>query len=107
MGNNALGLLEVLGYSTALACIDSAAKATNITVVGMDCNNPKAGDAAQIPVVVQVRMVGSIDDVREALEVSKYTALRYLDEKDIKVHFISSYDSSIDKIIRTGKVKLK
>lgn len=107
MGNKALGLLEVLGYSTALAAIDKAAKSSNIEVLGMDCNNPIEGDKAKIPVNVQVRYIGSIEDVREALLISKEAALKYIEEKDIKTSFISSYDSNIERILQTGKIKLK
>lgn len=107
MGNKALGLLEVQGYSVALAACDKACKQSNVKVVGMDCNNPIEGDNAQIPVVVQVRFVGGIDDVKEALEISKMEAEKYIDSRNINTHFISSYVTQIERIIKNGKVKIK
>ena len=61
---NAIGLLEVQGYSVALAAMNQACKAANIKIEGMDCNNPAAGDHAPIPVVIQVKFTGSVSDVK-------------------------------------------
>lgn len=107
MSNKALGLLEVEGYSVALAALDSASKGANIEILGMDCNNPIKGDNAQIPVVVQARIVGNIEDVKMALEIARNKASEFIDDSEIKTHCISSYSEDIAKILPLGKVKKK
>lgn len=107
MSNKALGLLEVEGYSVALASLDAASKGANIEILGMDCNNPIKGDKAQIPVVVQARIIGNIEDVKMALEIAKHKASEYISEEEIKTHCISSYSDDIGKILPLGKVKRK
>lgn len=107
MENKSLGLLEVQGYSVALAVMDKACKAANIKILAMDCNNPKAGDNAFIPVVVQVKFVGSVSDVKVALEVAKEAALSYLREEDIVTRCIASYSDELEELLCSGKVKNK
>mgnify|MGYP005749084511 CR=1 FL=1 len=104
---NALGMLEVQGYSVALAAMDKACKAANVTITGMDCNNPTQGDSAPIPVVVQVKFTGEISDVRVALEVARYEASRLIDEKDVLTRLIPKPFKGLEKLLSAGKVKLK
>jgi microcompartment protein CcmL/EutN len=104
---NAIGLLEVQGYSVALAAMDKACKVANIKIEGIDCNNPSAGDSAPIPVVIQVKFTGSVSDVKVALEVAEYEAAKYIDERDISAHLISSAANGVEKLLPLGKVKLK
>lgn len=104
MNNNALGLLEVEGYSVALISLDAASKGANIEILSMDCNNPIKGDKATIPVVVQARIIGSIEDVKMALEIASNKALEYLSKDEVKTHLISSYSDDINKIIHLGKI---
>lgn len=107
MNKNALGLLEVQGYSVALAVMDKACKAAQVEIVSIDCNNPKAGDAAYIPLVVQVKFVGSVSDVKIALEVAKEAALEYIPREEIVAEYIASYDEGLEKLLGVGKVKNK
>ncbi len=107
MKNKALGLLEVQGYSVALAVMDKACKAADIEIKAMDCNNPKQGDNAFIPVVVQVKFTGSVSDVKIALEVAREAALQYISSEDIVTGIIPSYDEGLVKILPLGKVKIK
>lgn len=107
MKDRALGLLEVQGYSVALAAMDKACKAADIKILAMDCNNPKAGDNAFIPVVVQVKFVGGVSDVKAALEVARDAALVYIPENEIVTHCIASYSEELEKLLQTGKVKQK
>ncbi len=103
----ALGILEVLGYSVALYAMDQAAKAADITILNIDVNNPPAGDKAKIPNVFIVKFVGSIDHVNMALEVAKVAAQKYLDEADIKTHMISGNIKELSKVLMKGKVYIK
>lgn len=105
--SESIGLIEVQGYSVALAVMDKACKAANITITGMDVNNPLQGDQAQIPVVVQVKFKGNISDVQMALRVGEQEALKYIDESNILTHFISSAMEELYLLLSEGKVKQK
>ncbi|WP_210366213.1 BMC domain-containing protein [Bacillus sp. REN3] len=104
---NAIGLLEVQGYSVALAAMDKACKAAHIMIEGIDCNNPASGDSAPIPVVVQVKFTGKVSDVEIALDVAEAEAARYIDGRDISVHLIPSATDGMEKLLPIGKVKVK
>lgn len=103
----AVGFLEVQGYSVALAAMDKACKAANIKIEGIDSNNPVLGNAAPIPVVIQVKLSGRVDDIKIALESARQEASRYISEKDILTHIIPSAMPGLEKLLSTGKVKLK
>ncbi|UII55516.1 BMC domain-containing protein [Cytobacillus spongiae] len=104
---SAIGLLEVQGYSVALAAMDQACKSADIHIEGMDCNNPSEGDRAPIPVVIQVKFTGGISDVRIALDVAREEASKYIREQDILTHLIPSGSEELMKLLSTGKVKVK
>lgn len=107
MEGQALGLLEVQGYSVALAAMNQACKAANIVIHGMDCNNPAAGDAAFIPVLVQVKFSGSISDVQVALETAKRAACQYISEELVLTSCIPSMSKELEPLLAIGKVKQK
>ena len=100
-------MIEVLGFSVAMKAMDTACKHAEIEIKGIDCNNPVEGDAAKIPVVIQVKFSGDISQVQEALNQAKREALNYLDEKDINVKMIPSYSPEIEPLLMAGKVKNK
>ncbi|WP_113928825.1 BMC domain-containing protein [Bacillus sp. P14.5] len=103
----AIGLLEVQGFSTALAAMDKACKAAHVKIEGIDCNNPAAGENARIPVVIQVKITGNMSEVQVALDAAKDEAARYIDHSDISVHLITSSMKGIEKLLPLGKVKVK
>ena len=63
----ALGLIEVFGYTTAIVVADAAAKAGKVKIVNIDNNKPAAGDAAEVPLVMIVKMRGDVADVKTAV----------------------------------------
>ncbi|WNF38842.1 BMC domain-containing protein [Bacillaceae bacterium IKA-2] len=103
----AIGMIEVQGYSVALTAMDKACKAANITIEGIDSNNPSLGDAATIPVVIQVKFTGEVSDVKIALEVARQEASRFIDEGDVLTHLIPNPFAGIEKLLALGKVKPK
>lgn len=104
---NAVGFLEVQGYSVALASMDKACKAADVKITGIDVNNPTSGDRASIPVIVQVKFTGTVSDVKVALEVAEMEASKYIDKRDILTHIIPSTIEEIEKLLNIGKVKRK
>ncbi len=107
MKDGAIGCLEVLGYSVALDAMDKACKGADIRILGIDCNNPRAGDKAKIPNVFQVKFEGSLSSVRHALEIVREVALKYIDEEDIVTHCITKKADGMDQLLNMGKVKKK
>lgn len=105
--NRAIGMLEVQGFSVALAAMDQACKAAKITIEGIDSNNPAQGDLAPIPVVVQVKFSGTISDVKIALEVAREEARSHIAEEDILTHLIPSTSRGLERLLSEGKVVKK
>lgn len=63
----ALGLIEVYSFSTAVRVADIAAKASGVKVIAMDRTRPKSADVPA-PLVMVVKVEGSVADVRAAVE---------------------------------------
>ncbi|KAB8139426.1 BMC domain-containing protein [Gracilibacillus oryzae] len=102
----AVGLLEVLGYSVALAAMNQACKAADVHIEAMDCNNPASGDNASIPVVIQVKFTGNVSDVRIALDVARAEACKYIADEEVVTRLISHQAPGLEKLLSIGKVKL-
>ncbi|MFD3259432.1 BMC domain-containing protein [Paenibacillus lentus] len=107
MDRYALGFLEVQGYSVALAAMDRACKTANITIHGIDCNNPPDEKNAVIPVMVQVKFTGSISDVQMALEVAREAACEYVSPNEVMIRCIPSSSKELHALLPLGKVRRK
>ena len=70
----ALGMIEVLGFATAIVCADAMAKAADVKVVAIDKNKPAAGDAAKVPLVMAIKVEGSAAAVEAAVQAGKREA---------------------------------
>ena len=68
---DALGMIEVFGFVTAVCTADIAAKAADVKIIAFDNNKPAAGDSAEVPLVMIVKMEGSVDAVKAAVEAGK------------------------------------
>lgn len=72
---NALGMVEVFGFTTAICCADIAAKAADVKIIALDKNKPLAGDDAPVPLIMNVKMEGSVAAVEEAVNAAKAHAI--------------------------------
>lgn len=72
---NALGMVEVFGFTTAICCADVAAKAADVKIIALDKNKPLAGDDAPVPLIMNVKMEGSVAAVEEAVNAAKTFAV--------------------------------
>jgi len=70
----AVGLLEVFGLVTAFAAADAACKAANVTIEAFDKNKPGNADSLEIPLLVLVKLRGSIADIEAAMEAGEKAA---------------------------------
>ena len=64
---NALGLIEVYSFTTALYIADLMAKAADVRVIAFDRNRPFAPDAPA-PLIMIVKVEGSVAAVKAAIE---------------------------------------
>ena len=72
---NALGMVEVFGFTTAICCADIAAKAADVKIIALDKNKPLAGDDAPVPLIMNVKIEGSVAAVEEAVNAAKAHAI--------------------------------
>ena len=70
----ALGMIEVFGFTTAIVVADKMAKSANVEVVAIDKNKPAAGDSAEVPLVMAVKVEGNVAAVEAAITAGKVEA---------------------------------
>lgn len=100
-----LGILEVCGYSTALLALDKMYKQCNIKAITIDFDKPAIADLDRIPLVAQVKFIGSVDDVKYALEVGKKEALKFNNEQEVVARCIANYHEDMVNLINVTKLK--
>ena len=64
----ALGMVEVFGFAMGIVVADAAAKAADVKIVALDKNKPAAGDAAEVPLMIVVKITGDTAAVQQAME---------------------------------------
>lgn len=67
---NALGMIEVYSFTTALYVADLMAKAANVRVIAFDRNRPFSPNIPA-PLIMAVKVEGSTSDVEYAVQVGK------------------------------------
>ena len=92
---NALGLLEVYSFTTAVYAADIAAKAADVKVIAFDRNRPKS-EAAPAPLVMVIKIEGNDAAVRAAIEAGK--AYAESQGKYIVSHVIPRPGEDVDKM---------
>lgn len=91
----ALGMIEVYSFTTALCVADIAAKAADVKIIAFDRNRPVNPDVPA-PLVMAVKMEGSVDAVTAAVEAG----VSYAKEKGrfIVSHIIPNPGEGVDKM---------
>lgn len=92
---NALGMLEVFSFTTAVCCADICAKSGGVKVVAFDRNRPKAADAPA-PLVMVVKIEGDVADVKAAMEAGEAYAKEQ--GKFIVSHIIPRPGEMVDQL---------
>ncbi|MBO5008725.1 MAG: BMC domain-containing protein [Clostridia bacterium] len=92
---NALGLIEVYSFTTALCVADLMAKSADVKVIAFDRNRPFAPDAPA-PLIMVVKVEGSVAAVKAAIEAGT----EYAENKGryIVSHIIARPDDSTEKM---------
>lgn len=102
MSNQAVGLIEVFGFVTAIKAADAAAKAAEVKIVALDSNKPAAGDAAEVPLVMLIKMEGSVSAVEAAVEAGVRAAKQC--SGVITHHIIARPDDETKKMVKLSSV---
>jgi microcompartment protein CcmL/EutN len=71
---DAVGFIEVYGTVAAFMAADAACKAANVTIEAFDNNKPKNADKLPVPVLIIVKIRGSVEDVRAGVEAAANAA---------------------------------
>lgn len=66
----ALGMIEVYSFTTAVCVADICAKTSKVKVIAFDRNRPINPDVPA-PLVMEVKIEGSVDAVKAAIEAGK------------------------------------
>ncbi len=92
---NALGMLEVYSFTTAVCAADVMAKAADIKVIAFDRNRPKS-EKVPAPLVMVIKIEGNDAAVKAAIEAGR----AYTEEegKYIVSHVIPRPTEDVDKM---------
>ena len=89
----ALGMIEVYSFTTALVVADLMAKAADVSIIAFDRNRPIRTDVPA-PLVMEVKIEGSSSAVKAAIEAGK--AYAEGEGKYITSHVISRPDDQTE-----------
>ena len=102
MENRATGFVETFGYTCAMVCADAAAKAADVKIVAIDHNRPAPNIKTDVPIVVCIKMEGSVSAVTAGVEA----AVRVAESKNgvITSHIIARPEDDTVKLINRCSV---
>ena len=58
--NEAVGIIEMFGFVTAITAADAAAKAADVKIIAIDSNKPANAESVEVPLIMAVKMTGSV-----------------------------------------------
>ena len=73
--NDAIGIIEMFGFVTAITAADAAAKAADVKVIAIDSNKPANADSVEVPLIMAVKAQGSVSAVTAAVDAAARTFL--------------------------------
>lgn len=68
--NDAIGIIEMFGFVTAITAADAAAKAADVKVIAIDSNKPANADSVEVPLIMAVKVQGSVSAVTAAVDAA-------------------------------------
>ena len=104
----ALGMIEVYGYTTSIVVADAVAKAADVKVVAIDKNKPANAESCAVPLVMVVKFMGDAGAVQSAHDAGVAEAERrglYITSK-----VIAGLDDQVQwfaDLTATGRDKLR
>lgn len=70
----AVGMMEMFGFVCAIKAADAAAKAADVKVIAIDSNKPANADTVEVPLIMCVKVQGSVSAVEAAIEAGSAAA---------------------------------
>lgn len=101
----AVGLIEVFGTVAAFVAADAACKAANVTMEAFDNNKPLNADKLPVPLIVLVKLRGSIADVSAAIEAAKEAANKI--SGVVSYHVIPRPEVDTEKLLKINCLNKK
>ncbi len=104
----ALGMIEVYGYTTSIVVADTVAKTADVKVVAIDKNKPANAETCAVPLVMVVKFMGNAGAVQSAHDAGVAEAEKrglYITSK-----VISGLDDQVQwfaDLTATGRDKLR
>lgn len=68
--NDAIGIVEMFGFVTAITAADAAAKAADVKVIAIDSNKPANADSVEVPLIMAIKVQGAVSAVRAAVDAA-------------------------------------
>ena len=101
----AVGIIEVYGLATAFAAADAGCKAANVTIENFDKNKPANADALPVPLIVMIKVRGTVSDVRAAVDAAKRRAEELAGV--VATHEIARPEEDTEKMLRLSGMDKK
>jgi microcompartment protein CcmL/EutN len=95
---DAVGFIEVYGTVAAFMAADAACKAANVTIEAFDNNKPKNADKLPVPVLIIVKIRGSVEDVRAGVEAAANAANQVTGV--VTTHIIPRPEKDTEKLLK-------
>jgi microcompartment protein CcmL/EutN len=67
--NEAIGIVEMFGFVTAITAADAAAKAADVKVIAIDSNKPANADV-DVPLIMAIKVQGEVSAVKAAVDAA-------------------------------------
>ena len=100
-----VGFLEVYGLTAAFVAADAACKAANVRIDAFDHNKPANADALPVPLLVLVKIRGSIEDVKAAMEAGSEAAKKI--SGVVTTHIIARPETDTEKLLKINSLMKK
>lgn len=71
---DAIGIIELYGFVCAIKAADAAAKAADVKIIAIDSNKPAHAETVEVPLIMCVKIQGSVSAVRAAVEAGARVA---------------------------------
>ena len=71
---DAIGIVEMFGFVCAIKAADAAAKAADVKIIAIDSNKPANAEKVAVPLIMCIKMQGSVAAVEAAVEAAAEAA---------------------------------
>jgi ethanolamine utilization protein EutM len=101
----AVGFIEVYGTVAAFVAADAACKAANVTIEAFDNNKPKNAEKLPVPLIIIIKIRGSVADVRAGIEAAVEAANKI--SGVVTTHVIPRPHEDTEKLLRLSCLNKK